>query len=82
MKEKYMAKTGCIVKEQINIYRQHIRQLQYQQFTVEKDLRICGDRMFHMLFPFFKILQENKSLRKFYEAYFIDKLKSLLKKKI
>ena len=28
-KENYIGETGCLVKEQINIYRQHIRQPQY-----------------------------------------------------
>ena len=79
-KEEYIGETGCLVKERINIYRQHIRQLQYQQLAVEEHLRIFGDGKFHM-FTFFKILQENKSLRKSYEDYFIDKFKPLLNKK-
>ena len=75
MKEKYIGETGFLVKEQINIYRQYIRQSQYQQMA--EHLRTCGDGKFHM-FPFFKIIQENKSLRKSYEDYFIDKFKPLL----
>ena len=59
---------------------QHIRQPQYQQLAVEEHLRTCGEGKFHM-FPFFKIIQENKSLRKSYEDYFIDKFKPLLNKK-
>ena len=66
--------------EKINIYRQHIRQPQYQQLAVEEDIRTCGDGQFHV-FPFFKILQKNKSLRKSYEDYFIDKFKLLITKK-
>ena len=68
------------MKERINIYRQHIRQPQYQQLAVEEHLRTCGDGKFHM-FPFFKIVQENKSLRISYEDYFVDKFKPLLIKK-
>ena len=68
------------MKVRINIYRQHIRQLQYQQLVVEENLRTCGCGKFH-IFPFFKIIQENKSLRKSYEDYFIDKFKPLLNKK-
>ena len=59
--------------------RQHIRQPQYQQLAAEEHLRTCGDGKFHM-FPFFKIIQENKSLRKSYKDYFIDKFKPLLNK--
>ena len=79
-KEEYIGETGCLVKERINIYRQHIRQPQYQQRAVEEHLRTCGDGKFHM-FPFFKILQENKLLGKSYEDYLIDKFKSFLNKK-
>ena len=69
------------MKERINIYRQHIRQPQYQQLAVEEHLRTCGDGKFH-IFPFFKIIKKNnKLLQKSYGEYFIDKLKPLLKKK-
>ena len=40
----------------------------------------CGDGKFHM-FPFLKVFEENKSLKKLYEHYFIDKFKSFLNKK-
>ena len=80
-KKEYIGEMGCLVKEQINIYRQHVRQLQYQQLAVEEHWHTCQDRKFHR-FPFFlKIFQENKSLRKFYEDGFIDKFKPLLNKK-
>ena len=58
--------------ENVNIYRQHIRQLQYQQLAVKEHLRTCGDGKF-LMFLFFKIVQENKSERKCYEDYVIDK---------
>ena len=58
-KEEYIGETGCLVKERTNIYRNHIRQPQYQQLSAEEHLRTCGDGKFHM-FPFFKILRENK----------------------
>ena len=59
-KEEHIGETGCLMKERINIYRKHIRQPQYQQLVVEEHLRTCGNGKFHM-FPFFKIIQENKS---------------------
>ena len=67
------------MKEQINIYRQHIRKPQFQQLAVEDHLRTCEDGKFYM-FPSFEIIQENKSLRKSYEDCFIDKFKSFLNK--
>ena len=47
------------MKERINIYRQHIRQPQYQQLAVEEHLRTYGDGKFHS-FPFFKIIQKKQ----------------------
>ena len=79
-KEEYKRETGCLVKERINIYRQNIRQPQYQQLAVEEHLHTCGETESFM-FPFFKILQENKSLRNSYEDSLIDKFKPLLNKK-
>ena len=40
---EYIGETDCLVKEQINIYRQHIRQLQDQQLSVEEHLHTCED---------------------------------------
>ena len=34
-KEEYIGETGFLVKERMNIYRQHIRQPQYQHLSVE-----------------------------------------------
>ena len=79
-KEEYIGETGCLVKERMSIFRQHIRELQYQKLAVEKHLRTCGDGKFYM-FPFFKIIQENKSLIKAYEDYFMKKFNPLLNKK-
>ena len=78
-KEECIGETGCLVKERINIYRERTRQPQYQQLAVEWHWRTCGDGKFHM-FSFFKIIQENKSLRKSCGDYFIDKLKPLFNK--
>ena len=51
---EYIGEKGCLVKERINIYRQHITRSQYQEFAVEENLHTCGDGKFHMI-PFFKI---------------------------
>ena len=49
-KFEYIGETSCLVKEQINIHRQHRRQPSYQQLAVEEHLPTCGDGRFHM-FP-------------------------------
>ena len=45
-KEEYIGETDCLVKERTNIYRQHIRQPQYQQMAFEENLRTDGDEKF------------------------------------
>ena len=60
--EEYIGETGCLVKENISVYRQHIRQPQYQ-INVEHDLPFCSSGEFQM-FPFLQTKQENKLLRK------------------
>ena len=72
-KEEYIKYVECLVKKQTNIDRQHIIQSQYHQSTIEEHLRTSGDGKFHM-FPFFKIVSENNSLRKSYEDYLIDQI--------
>ena len=79
-KEEFIRETGSVGKEWIYIYRQHIRQLQYQQLAVEEHFCTSKDGKFHM-FTFFKILQENKSVRKSYDDYFIHDFKLFLNKK-
>ena len=61
--EEYVRETRCLVKEQTNIYRHHIRQPQYEYFPVEKYLLTCGDGDFDLV-SFIKILQDNQSLGK------------------
>ena len=79
--EEYIGETGCLVKERISVYRQHIRQSKYQQIKVEEHFRVCSSGEFQM-FPFLQIKQENKLLRKAYEDYFIDRFKPLLNQNV
>ena len=70
MKKKYIAETGYLEKERINVYRQHIRQPKYQQLAVEERLHTYGDGDWNIhIFPYSKILQDNKSQRKSYDDY-------------
>lgn len=39
---------GLLVKEQINIYRKHIRQPQCKPIAVEENLCTCDDRKLHL----------------------------------
>ena len=62
-KEQYVGETGCPVKGRISIYKKHLRQMQYQQFTVEEHLRTCGEGKFHM-FLFFEYSARKKITKK------------------
>ena len=79
--EEYIGETGCLVKERISVYRQHIRQPQFQQIKVEEHLHFCFSGEFQM-FPFLQIKQENKLLRKAYKGYLIDHFKPLSNQKL
>ena len=60
-----------MLKERLNIYRQHIRQPELQMIKAEEHLRICGKGKFEIM-PFFALRQNNKLLRESYEKHFIE----------
>ena len=75
--EEYIGETGewkTRVRDRVRIYRQHIRELQYQQLKCEEHFRTCRKGQFKIL-PFFKLHSQNKYLREHYEKYFRDKFK-------
>ena len=52
-KEEYIGERGegkSKLRDRVRVYRQRIRQPQYQQLKVEGDLRVCGNREFR-IFP-------------------------------
>ena len=55
--EESLGKDGCLLKEQLNIYREHKRQPRYQQLTVIEHLHTFGDEKFH-LFPFLRFFKK------------------------
>ena len=45
-KEVYIGETGegkSKLRDRVRVYREHIRQLQYQKLKVEEHLRVCGN---------------------------------------
>ena len=71
--KEYIGQTGGQLKERLSIYRQHIRQPEYEKIEVERHLQTCAKGIFKV-FPFFK-MKENKILRECYEDHFIKKFK-------
>ena len=51
--KEYIGKTGGQLKERLSIYRQHIRQPEYEKIEVERHLRRCAKGIFK-IFPFIK----------------------------
>ena len=78
-KDEYFGETSCLVKERINVYRQHVSQPKYPEIQEKEHFRLCSDREFQGL-PFLQMNQENKLLRKTCENYFIDYFKPLYTK--
>lgn len=79
-KEEYIGETGVgktKLRDRVRVYRQHIRQPEYQQLKVEEHLRNCGKGSFK-IFPFLQIRSDNLELRKSYEYKFQREFKTSL----
>ena len=79
--KEYNGQTGEQLKERLSIYRQCIRQPEYEKIEVERHLRTYAKGIFK-IFPFFKIKENNKILRQFYEYRFIKKSKLELNRRL
>ena len=79
--KKYIGQTGGQLKKRLSIYRQYIRQPEYEKIEVEWHLRTCGKGIFK-IFPFFKMKENNKILRECYEDHFIKKFKPELNRRL
>ena len=71
--KEYIGQSGGQLKERLSIYRQHIRQPEYEKIEVERHLRTYAKGIYK-IFPFFKT-KENKIIRECYEDHFIKKFK-------
>ena len=79
--KEYIGQTGGQLKERLSIYRQHIRQPEYEKIKVERHLRTCAKGIFK-IFPFFEMKENNKILRECYEDHFIIKFKPELNRRL
>ena len=71
-KEKYIGDTGegkTKLRDGVRVYRQHIRQPQYQQLKVEGHLSVCGNGEFE-IFPLLQMRSQDTNLRRSYETRF------------
>ena len=81
-KEEYTAETGEEKSKligRVRVYRQHIRQAQYQHIKVEGHLRVCGNGEFR-IFPLLQMRSQDTNLKRSYETRFQQKFKTNLNK--
>ena len=67
-KEEYIGETWegkTKLRDRVRVYRQHIRQPQYQQLKVEGYLRVCGNGEFQ-IFPLLQMPSQDTNLRRSY----------------
>ena len=79
-KEEYIGETGINatnLRKRVTIYRQHIKQPEYQMLKVEEHLRECGKGEFK-IFPFYQLKTQDTALRRSLEEDFIKKFKTKL----
>ena len=67
------------LRDTVRLYRQHIRQPQYQQLKVEGHKGVCGNGKFQ-IFPLLHMRSKDTNLRRSYETRFQQKLKTKLNK--
>ena len=78
--KEYCGQTGGHLKERLSIYRQHIRQPEYEKIEVERHFRTYAKGILK-IFPFFK-MKENKILRESCEDHFIKEFKPELNRRL
>ena len=64
-------------RDRVRVYRQHIRQPEYQKLKVEEHLRTCGKGTFK-IFPLLQMRSSEIDLRRSYERNFMKKYKTKL----
>ena len=77
---EYTGETGIgktKLKDSVRVYRQHIRQPEYQKLKVEEHLRTCGKGIFK-IFPLLQMRSSEFDLRRSYERNFMKKYKTKL----
>ena len=80
-KKEYIGQTGGQLKERLSIYRQQIRQPEYEKIEVKRYLWTCAKEIFKM-FSFFKMRENNKILRECYVDHFIKKFQLELNRRL
>ena len=80
-KEEYIGEIGegkTKLRERVKVYRQHMRQPQYEQLQVKGHLRVGGNGGFR-IFPLFQMHSQNTNLKWSYETRFQQKFKKKTK---
>ena len=78
--EEYIGETGVgqtKIRDRVRVYRQHVRDKQYQQLKVEEHIRDCGKGEFK-IFPFLQMRSNDTFLRRSFESKFQRQFKTKL----
>ena len=78
--EEYTGETGVgktKLRDRVRVYRQHIRQPEYQKLKAEEHLRLCGKGTFK-IFPLLQMRSSEIDLRRSYKRNFKKKYKTKL----
>ena len=78
--EEYTGETGfgkTKFRDRLRVYRQHIRQPEYQKLKVEEHLRTCGEDAFG-IFPLLQMRSSEIDLRRSYKINFMKKYNTKL----
>ena len=65
------------LRDRVRVYRQQIRQPEYEKLKVEEHLRMCGKGTFK-IFPLLQMRSSEIDLRRSYERNFMKKYKTKL----
>ena len=79
-KEEYIGETGIgttKLRDRVRVYRQHIRDKNYQMLQVEEHIRECGNGKFK-IFPFLQMKSIDTALRRSFEKRFQKKFRCTL----
>ena len=79
--EEYTGETGIgktKPRDRVRVYRQHIKQPEYQKLKVEEDLKTCGKGNFK-IFPLLQMRTSEIDLSRSYERNFMKKKQNKIK---
>jgi uncharacterized protein (UPF0305 family) len=79
-KENYIGETGMELRYRVTLHKQHIRDSSTRVLWVSHHIETCGNGKF-IIFPFYKVMVDDKHFRQAKEAHFIKIFKPKLNRR-